>query len=261
VTTLGLALALALALTAPPPPALAGLDVVEHLGDRVPLDLKFTDHLGYERALRDAVSGQRPILLLLVYYRCPMLCNLVLGATANALAHTGWLPGRELDAVTVSFDPDETQLLAAEKRRGFVSALGLPEATPAWPFFTGRAREINALAQSLGFSARRDPKTGQYAHVAVSFILTPTGQISRYLYGIEQPPRAWKLALGEAAGGHVGTTLDRVLLHCYRYDPATRRYGLYVYGFLRAGGLLVFVLLAGLLAHLWRREARARSDV
>jgi protein SCO1 len=66
--------------------------------------------------------------------------------------------------------------------------------------------------------------------------------------------RDFRLAMVEAGGGKVGTSFDRVLLSCFKYDPINRRYGPYVMGFMRIGAGMVFVALAALLTVLWRKE-------
>ncbi len=237
------------------PAMLEGVTVVERLGQKVPLDLPFTDGHGHTAPLRSYVSGRRPIVLTLVYYRCPMLCNVLLGGLVKDLrALDDWKLGREYDAVSVSFDPEDDPGAAAEKQRGFLQALEAPE--QAWPFLVGKPREITQLAEAVGFKYRRDPATGQFAHTAVVFVLAPDGTISRYLYGIEFPQRQLKLALTEASAGRVGSTFERFLLHCYRWDPSTRKYGLFVRGFLQTGGGIVFVVLAVFLGRFWWRERR-----
>jgi protein SCO1/2 len=108
----------------------------------------------------------------------------------------------------------------------------------------------------VGFRYAWDAETQQFAHAAVLFVLTPQGKVSRYFYGVDFAPRDLRLALVEAAEGKVGTTLDKVLLTCFRFDPATRKYALFLDAWLKGGSLLVFLGLAGLLGTLWRRELR-----
>lgn len=234
------------------PAMLEGVDVVERLGQQVPLDTVLTDSTGHLRPLRSFVSGQRPVLLTLVYYRCPMLCNVLLGGMVRGLRETGWTLGKEYDAVTISFDPEDRPPDAAVKQRGYLQALGAPE--ERWPFLVGDARPV---VDAVGFKARRDPSTGQFAHVAVAFVLTPTGKISRYLYGIEFPPQQLKLALGEASGGKVGSSFERFLLHCYRWDPATRRYGLFIRNYFRVGGVILLAAISLMLGRYWWKERTA----
>jgi len=185
-----------------------------------------------------------------------MLCNLVISGTVNAIKASGLKLGRDFLALTVSIDPTETSPLAAERKAGHLQSLGEATSDPSWAFATGAADQIRTLAKSVGFGYSYDEDTKQYAHAAVIFVLTPAGKISRYLYGIEYGPRDLKLALVEAGNGKVGTSLDRILLSCFKYDPALRRYGFYVWGILKGGALMVFAMLSTLLAVLWRRELK-----
>jgi protein SCO1 len=227
-------------------PDLSLVKVEEHLGAALPLDLRFRDQESREVTLRDLFTAGKPVLMVLAYYDCPMLCGLVLRATANALGQVGLVPGRDFRIVTVSFNPDDQPQAAAQKRAATLAGIGRPEEAPSlWPFLTGAPSAIERLAASLGFVAVRDQGTGQYAHPAVLFVLTPEGRISRYLYGIEFAPRDVRLALVEASHGAIGTTADHLLLRCFAYDPATRRYGLFISTFMRLGAAAV---LAGLLA-------------
>jgi protein SCO1/2 len=186
--------------------------------------------------------------------------------------------GKDYVAMTVSFSPKDTPRKAAEAQRGYLQALarreepaspptgGPPREQPpdrgaaaSWPFLTGGDAEIRALADGLGFLYRWDSQTQQYEHPAVSMVLTPDGRISRYLYGIEYTARDLRLSIVEASQGRVGTTLDRVLLKCFRYDPVSRRYRLVAVNFVRAGAFCAFLGLATTLAVLWRQEAKRRN--
>lgn len=239
----------------PAPAALEGVTVVEKLGARVPPGLEFADQAGRRVRLAEYLDRGRPILLTLGYYRCPMLCPLVMSGVARALAATGWRAGRDFDALTASIDPREGPAEAAEKRRGFAQSIGLAEGDPAWPFLTGPADSIAALAEAVGFRYKQDPESGEYAHTAAIFVLTPAGTVSRYLYGVTFAPRDLRFALVEAAAGRAGPTLDRVLFQCFRYNPASRRYELFIARWFRIGGSIVLVAVAALLWGLWRRES------
>jgi protein SCO1 len=230
------------------------LDVQEHLGEPIPLDLSVLDSNGARHTLRESFRG-RPVVLTLVYYRCPMLCNLVLGGLARSMAASKLKLGTDYDAVTISFDHREQPSDAALRRMRHLQSLNEPD-DAGWPFFVAEEDSVKALADAVGFRYRYDAKTDQYAHAAVSFVVTPEGRISRYLYGLDISPRDLRWSVIEASGGHVGPSLDRVLLTCFRYDPATRTYAFTPKGFLRVGGLAVFGAVAAMLGVLWRRELK-----
>lgn len=237
--------------------ALQDVDVIEHLGDKIPSGLVFRDPDGHKVEI-DAMlegGGGRPLLVTLGYYRCPMLCNLVLDGLAKAIKGSGLSPGKDFQAVAISIDPDEQPKLALETRTRMLRTIGVPENEGArWPFLLGDAVGSPALADAVGFKYAYDSLSRQYAHAAVAFVLTPDGRVSRYLYGVDVLARDFRLAMVEAGGGKVGTSFDRVLLSCFKYDPINRRYAPYVMGFMRIGAGLVFVALATLMTVLWRKE-------
>jgi protein SCO1/2 len=238
--------------------ALQDVDVVEHLGERVPAGLVFRTPDG-QKAELDAVLGRGPILVTLGYYRCPMLCSLVLDGLVKAMKQSGMLPGREFQAVSISIDPDEDAGLARQTQARVVGAVGGGVSAADWPFWLGDATGSRMLAEAVGFKYVYDSKSKQFAHDAVSFVLTSDGRISRYLYGVDVLPRDFRLALVEAGGGRVGTSFDRLLLSCFQYDPVNRRYAPFVFGFMRIGAGLVFLMLATLMTVLWRKELVMRK--
>jgi protein SCO1/2 len=238
------------------------VDVVERLGEPIPADLHFYDAFHNDVALKEFLDARRPVLVSLVYFQCPMLCSLVMKGLVKGLNETGLQLGKDYRAITVSFDPKDTPRAAAEAQRGYLAPLtSREEARPQdWPFLTGGEANVRALAEALGFKYRYDAPTAQFAHPAVAFVLTPEGRISRYLYGVEFPGRDLRLSLVEASGGRVGTSFDRVLLKCFRYDPGTGRYRLYAVNFVRGGAFASFLALVVGLAVLWRQEWKRKRS-
>jgi protein SCO1/2 len=240
--------------------ALQDIDVVEHLGDRVPSKLSFTDLDGKTVSLDALTSSGKPVLVTLGYHRCPMLCSLVLDGLVKALKDTGLVLGRDLLAVDVSIDPSEDPALARGTQKRIVDKLGgRAEDFPFWLSTKDGGVAARALAEAVGFNYKYDAQSKQFAHDAVSFLVAPGGIIARYLYGVEHEPRDFRLAVVESGDGRVGTSFDKVLLSCYKYDPVTRRYAPFVLGFMRIGAGLVFVALATLMTVLWRKELMMRK--
>jgi protein SCO1/2 len=242
------------------PPALQGVEVVERLGAQVPLSASFVDQDGRPVRLERWLGKDRPVVMALVYYECPMLCGLVLGGLARGMKETGLELGKDFRALAVSFDPREKPAQATVRQKAYLQALDRSEARDDWAFLVGAEPDIRAVTESVGFHYAYDPETKQYAHAAAIFVLTPEGKVSRYLYGVEFAGRDLRLALVEASQGRVGTSFDRFLLTCYRYDPAARRYVPYALGLVRAGAVAVLLGLAGGLAVLWRREAKGKGE-
>lgn len=239
----------------PPPPPAAGID--QRLGAKVPLDLPFKDEAGGRVTLGDCTAG-KPTVLVLAYYRCPMLCTQVLNGLVRALRALPDSAGGPFNVVVVSFDPREKPPLAALKKASYVGEYGRPGAEAGWHFLTGDPLAIASLADAVGFRYQYDPATEQYAHGSGLVVLAPDGTVARYLFGVRFEPRDLRLALAEASEGKVGTPADQVLLLCFRYDPET---GAYTFTVLRLVRLLcgVAVLgLAGLVGVLAWRGTRTR---
>lgn len=237
------------------------VDVVERLGEPIPAGLRFIDAFRNDVALREFLDQGKPVVVTLVYFDCPMLCSLVMKGLVKGLNDTGLQLGKDYQGITLSFDPKDTPRAAGEAQRGYLAALKSLGAAHAqdWPFLTGNEANVRELAEALGFKYRYDAPTKQFAHPAVAFVLTPEGRISRYLYGVDFPGRELRLSLVEASGGRVGTSFDRVLLKCFRYDPGTGRYRVYATNFVRGGALLSAIALAFGLAVLWRREWKKKD--
>ena len=243
-----------------PAPKLEPVDVVEHLNQKIPGDLKFLDAFQNGFFMRDAFARGKPVVLTLVYFDCPMLCNLVEQGLIKGLGESGLKLGEDYTALTVSFNPKDSPREASIQQGSYLRALRGAERAHAqdWLFLTGATSQIKGLAEAIGFQYRWDAPAAQFEHPAVAMVLTPDGRLSRYLYGVQFAPRDLRLAVVEAAQGRVGTTFDRVLLKCFRYDPASRKYNFYVWGFVRAGAGLVFIALVILLTILWRRDLKTQ---
>lgn len=262
----GALLAAALALITPSvvgaesalPPAARQVDIDEHLGEYLPLDLPFVDSSGASVHLGDYFRDGKPVVLALFYYECPMLCGRVLEGMVGGFNQLAWKPGEQFRALTVSIDPRDTAPLAEKKQRNVLASIGRADSPASWPFLVGPSASSSALADRLGFRYAYDAATGQYAHPAVIFVATPDGRISRYLYGIQYSALDLRLALVEAGEGKTGGIVDRIILTCYHFDPASRRYGPYLMGFLRVGGVFILISVVGLVGMLFWRERREK---
>lgn len=235
------------------PKELSGVDVVEHLGQKVDLNLQFIGEDGYPHALKEYFGKGKPVVLNLVYYSCPMLCNLVMNGQTQALRKLKWTIGNEFEVVTISIDPTENFGLARSKKASYLTSY--ERETTGWHFLVDHQENVAKLAKQVGFGYRRDPNTGQYAHAAAIFVLSPEGMISRYLYGVNFKPFDIQMALTEAASEKFGVS-DRILLYCFHYDPASRGYVLFARNFMRGGGALALLIFGFVLFRLWRRERR-----
>jgi protein SCO1 len=230
------------------------IDVQEHLGEFVDTSLTFTDYAGKEVQLGDFLDGERPILLTLNYYRCPVLCNVQLNALTEALRELEWTPGdAHFQIVTVSLDPREGPTHAEGKRRVHLASLEKGDDV-GWTFLTGDAINIKLLAAQLGIGYAYDKEQDQYAHPPVVTFVSPKGKIARYIYGLTYDPRDLKFGLLEAAEGRVGSTMDKLILSCFHYDATLGRYGPFAMGIMRLGGGFMVLIVGAALFFFWRRE-------
>jgi len=238
------------------PAYLTNVGIEQRLDAQVPADLSFVDDTGRSIKLGD-YFGKKPLILNLVYYNCTMLCGEALAGLSSAMKMVKFNIGNEFEVVTVSFNPQETPQLAAEKKRDYVKRYGRPGAEAGWHFLTGPADSINALTKAVGFQYQYDASKNQYAHATAIMVLTPQGRISRYFYGVEFPPKDLRMGLVEASQGKIGNAVDQVLLYCYHYDPATGKYGAIVANMLKIGAVLTIVLLGGMILIFFRLERSA----
>lgn len=244
-----------------------GID--QKLGDKVPLELEFTDENGNSVTLRDCVEA-KPTILIMAYYRCPQLCGEVLAGVLDAAKNLKtYTIGKEFNVVTVSFDPKEQPELALAKKRHFVNEYGRKEADFGWKFLTTKNKEnIEKLAASVGFRYEYDKSIKEYKHASGIMILTPEGIISRYMPGIdymrnedgslpEEKSKHLRIALTDAGEGQIGTLSDRVFLTCFRYSPHTGKYSANVKFIVQCGGVLTLLVVGiGLFRELRRAGNR-----
>jgi protein SCO1 len=242
------------------PTALRDVRIEQKLNQQLPLDLVFHDEAGQTVKLGQ-YFGQKPVVLALVYYDCPMLCTQVLNGLITSLRVLPFQVGKEFDVVTISFDPRETPALAAQKKKLYVDYL--PDkmeasANTGWHFLTGDAANIERITDAVGFRYHYDEATSQFAHASAIMVATPEGKLSRYFYGIDYPARDLRLGLIESSQNKIGSPVDQLLLYCYHYDPATGKYGAAIMRVMRIAGVL---FLLGIVAMLLLLKPRARQQV
>lgn len=242
------------------PRELQDVGIAEHLGAQLSLDTIFTNEAGDAVPLQRYFDGQRPVVLVLQYYECPMLCGMVMNGALTAFRDLEKFSlGKEFQFVGVSIDPTETVTMAAEKKVNYLQAYDRAGADNGWHFLVGNEANIATLARAVGFHYRYDAQADEFAHPAMAVVLTPEGRISRYLYGIDFRARDLRLALVEASAGKIGTVIDRLLLYCYHYDPQTRKYALFATRVMRAGASVTVVGIVGLLWGLQRVRRRGKQ--
>lgn len=242
------------------PAILKQVGITQNLNAQIPADIALRDETGQAVRIGD-YFGKKPVVLSLVYFDCPALCTEVLNGELRTMKAISLDLGKDFEAVTVSFEPKDTPALAKAKRDVYAGQYGRAEAAEHWHFLTGGQESIDALTYAAGFRYAYDSSIRQYAHAAAILILTPDGRIARYFYGVQYPPRDFRLGLVEASAGKIGTVTDQALLYCYQYDPMTGKYGLVVMNVLRAAGGLTVLALGLFMGLMFFRERKQASEI
>lgn len=236
------------------PTALEDIGIEDKSGALLPLDVRLTGNDGRAMTLRDAVDGERPTVLVLAYYGCPMLCSLVLNGALDGMKSMGWTAGDQYRVLVVSFDPRDGLEVAQEKQKSYVGAYGRPVDPRGFEFVVGAESEVRRLADAVGFHYRWDPATNQYAHAAGVFVLTPQGKLATTLTGVRFPGEELQKELVSADQELSHAPLQAVLMRCYVYDAHAGKYVVDVRLLMKlAGGMTIL----GLATFVWRAARRS----
>jgi protein SCO1/2 len=244
-------------------PELEGVTITEHLGDRVPLDAPLMRDDGTTTTLGELLKPGRPLMLHMGYYKCPMLCTLVLNEAIRSLRKVDLSVGQHFDLVSISVNPQESWELAGAKKKGYLAEYERAASDRGTHFLTAVQSEQGALvpeqiANAVGFGYRRLPD-GEYSHPAMLAMIASDGRIVRYLYGVKFEPATMKMAIVEAGEGRIGTPLDRFILWCHQYDPSSQGYVVFAFRLMQIGGAITVVVIASGLLFLFLRGSRAAA--
>ena len=230
------------------------IDVIENLGAYIPLDTIFINENGNEVELRTFFNKEIPTVLTLNYFECPMLCTLVLNGLAESLKNLTLNAGDDFQVITIDINPNEKTLFANQKKKNYIKAFGLENMKNDWHFLTGNQESIKKIADSIGYIYYYDEQRDEYMHPAAITLLSSEGKISRYLYGIEYLIKDLKLGILEASEGKIGSTLDKIILYCYHYDPYKNTYTIFATNVMRLGGIFTIIFLCIMLASYWKKD-------
>ncbi|MCY3712296.1 MAG: SCO family protein [Gemmatimonadetes bacterium] len=241
------------------PEILRHVGIEQRIGGSLPLDLEFNDETGAPVSL-GSYFGDKPVILTLVYYDCPMLCTEVLNGLNRSLAPLNYSIGEEFKVVTVSFDPRESPTLASQKKAVYTQRYGRPGTGEGWHFLTGEAPAIDALTESVGFNYVYDETEGQFVHGSAIMIISPKGTVSHYFFGIEYPSEDIRLAIIESSEEKLGNVFDQILLYCFNYDPEQGRYGVAIMNAMRLAGLATLLAMGSFMVVMFKRDRRRRRE-
>ena len=248
-------------------PAEGPIDIIEKLGDTVDLESKFLNEKGEPVILKDFFYKDIPTIITLNYFECPMLCSLVLNGLGDSLKKMSLNLGSEYQIITIDINPHESYKLANEKKNNYIKEYDIENLDENWTFLTGNYDNIKKVTDSLGFIYYYDRTVNEYMHPAAIIIVSSEGMISRYLIPDEYYPSSskfsekdLKLALLESAEGKIGSTLDKLILSCYRYDPKKNTYTLFATNIMRIGGILTLIFIGLMLFNFWRKDHNLVGD-
>ncbi|MEP6903767.1 MAG: SCO family protein [Actinomycetota bacterium] len=244
------------------PPVLQKIGIEQKLNEQIPLDAVFKDENGREVKLGEYFGKGRPVILALVYYECPMLCNEVLNGLTGSLKSLSFDTGKDFDVIAISFDARENDKpdLAKNKKESYMKRYGRPGTENGWHFLTGTQSEIDKVTKAVGYNYKWDEQSNQFAHAGGIMITTPEGKLSRYLYGIDYAPKDVKFAVMESAQNKIGNPAEQLMLYCYHYDPATGKYGLSVLRIMRLGAVATLLGMGMMFFVFWRRGKKQDSE-
>jgi protein SCO1/2 len=241
------------------PKEMEGIGITQNIGKRVNLDTLFVDETGQSVRLSKYITGDKPIVLSLVYYTCPSLCNFHLNGVAETLRDIKWRPAEDYEFVAISFDPKETPPLAQTKKKNFLKQYQKEGNDKGWHFLTGAEENIRRLADEVGFKYKWVDGKKEWAHASAAIMISPEGIITRYLPGVIFEKRDFELAISEASNGTVGNIIDQLVLFCFQFDPEKNKYSLYAFNVMRAGGGITVLLLILLIVPAWIRGRKSHK--
>lgn len=213
----------------------AGID--PQLGTALPRSLRFVDAQGTTCTL-EAVYRDRPAVICMVYFDCPMLCKLAADGLVRAANEIPETVGDDFNVVFVSFDPRDTPKKAAAAREYVLRNYTRSDESTGWYCLTGDDAAIQQLTDALGFHYVWDPQSGQFAHASGLMLVDTRGNVSGYLDGVQFTPSELSRAIGDAQGQQITSSQPTNFLRCYLYDPTTGKFGVAVQWAIRLMGLL-----------------------
>lgn len=237
------------------PPPKVGID--QNIGGQLPMSVPFrSDVDGRERPLGSYFTTGRPAIFVMGYFSCPQLCSVVMNGLVQSMSEIQPRVGRDFDVFFVSIDPNESWDLGAQKKRSYVRSYGKLDSTNGWHFLTGSKESINRTAKAMGFRYWYDPELKQYAHGSGFAVVTPSGKLSKYFYGIDYPAKNVAAAIRDARKGQDGSPVQELLLMCYHYNPITGPYGMAIWRSLQGAALLTLGALGFFIVQSLRRERK-----
>ncbi len=241
------------------PKELKDIGISENLGQKLDLSLMLTDETGKQVPLSSFYDGRKPVVISLIYFSCPGLCNFHLNGAVDALKKMDWSAGDKYQYLAISFDSKENAELAAKKKETYMKLYERPGTENGWHFLTADEATIQKITSQIGFRFQWNKEAQEWAHASAAVITTPEGKLSRYLHGIMFDEKTFKLALNEATEGKIGSFVDKMVWYCFQYDPRQSKYTLYAVNLMKIGGVAIILILAAVLLPVWIRSRKEQA--
>lgn len=236
------------------------LEITEKLGDNIPSDIMVTNEDGVEVELSTYFESGKPVLLNLIYFNCPSMCSLILNGVADAVDQLRWVPGEEYEIVTLSIDPDEDYMMAADQKRGYLSRMEREGIENGWHFLTTDQENVDRITDAVGMPFVWSEDAQEFLHGSAIMFVSPEMKLTRYLYGVSYRELDVRNALFDAAGGRVGSTMERIALYCFTYDADSRSYVPYAMNIMKVSGVVIVLGLGLFLGFFWLKERNKKSS-
>ncbi len=238
------------------------LEITERLGDTIPSDIMLVNEEGEQVALSSFFDTGKPVLLNLIYYNCPSMCSLILNGVADAVEELRWDPGKEYEIVTISIDPEEDHLMASQQKERYVNQVNRSGLSDGWHFLTTDQHNVDRITEAVGMPFVWSDEAQEFLHASAIMFVSPEMKITRYLYGVTYRELDVRNALFDAADGKIGSTIERIALFCFTYDPDSRSYVPYAMNIMKVSGVVVLLGLGLFLGFFWLKERKKdKSDI
>jgi protein SCO1/2 len=230
----------------------------QNIGAQIPGEATFKDAADSTVQLKDYL-GRVPSLLVLGYFTCPDLCPMTFRHLTEELNGIAPVAGRDFQVIIISFDPHDTPEISALQKQSCLRAYKWPQGSEGWHFLTGQPDSIAAIAKAVGFHYTFDQNQGRFIHPTGVMVLTPSGRLSHYFFGVDASPADVESALNDAAADR-STTVDQPdQQYCVDYDPRLTHRGKWITRALNAGCVAWAGILFGYIGYKIVGDVRQRG--
>lgn len=203
-----------------PLPELQGAQVIEKLESRLPLDSILRDENGKQVKLGQFFQDGLPVILTFNYSNCPLLCSVQLGGLVDVLRQMEWKVGQQFRVVTVSLDPKESIERTRSTKSQYLQRYSVMSAREGWRFLVADKDTLNEIASAVGYGFQWVKEQKEVSHPAALVFMSPSGVVTRYVYGVEYSPKVMVESLNGAVLGRADESPERFLLACFHYDSS-----------------------------------------